>query len=118
MTVGLLRLDLDGDHARKWEDNGITDHGGPVMLGTTVNVYYIWYGNWAGNTATTILTDLAQNLGGSPYYNINTTYTDAAGTHVSNSLHDSRLDDRQLLAGHGARRRGIPTWSRPPSPAG
>ena len=29
--------------------NGIVYHGGPVMLGT-VNVYYIWYGNWAGNT--------------------------------------------------------------------
>src|SRR5437867_2302556 len=39
--------------------------GGPVMLGT-INVYYIWYGNWAGNTATTILTDLANSIGGSP----------------------------------------------------
>ena len=28
-------------------------HGGPLMLGTT-NVYYIFYGNWSGNTATTI----------------------------------------------------------------
>src|SRR5438128_535006 len=27
--------------------NGISFHGGPVMLGTT-GVYYIWYGNWAG----------------------------------------------------------------------
>ena len=27
-------------------------HGGPVMPGTK-NIYYIWYGNWAGNTATT-----------------------------------------------------------------
>src|SRR5512143_1253929 len=26
--------------------NGINYHGGPVMLGT-VNVYYIWYGNWS-----------------------------------------------------------------------
>src|SRR5438270_3606163 len=25
--------------------NGISYHGGPVMLGTT-HVYYIWYGNW------------------------------------------------------------------------
>jgi Phosphate-induced protein 1 conserved region len=63
----------------------ITLHGGPVMLGT-VNVYYIWYGNWTGNTATSILTDFASNLGGSPYWNINTTYKNTAGTAVSNSL--------------------------------
>jgi hypothetical protein len=25
--------------------NGISYHGGPVMPGT-VNVYFIWYGNW------------------------------------------------------------------------
>src|SRR5437868_1286083 len=31
--------------------NGISYRGGPVMLGT-VNVYFIWYGNWSGNTAT------------------------------------------------------------------
>ena len=35
-------------------NNGIFYHGGPVMLGT-VNAYYIWYGNWAGNSAQTIL---------------------------------------------------------------
>lgn len=60
-------------------------HGGPVML-NTVNVYYIWYGNWAGNSATTILTDLANNIGSSPYFNINTTYYDSASRHVSNSV--------------------------------
>jgi hypothetical protein len=63
--------------------NGINYHGGPIITGTT-NVYYIWYGNWSGNTATTILTDLASNIGGSPYFNINTTYFNAANTHVSN----------------------------------
>jgi hypothetical protein len=66
--------------------NGISLHGGPVILGTT-NVYYIWYGNWAGNTGTTILTDFANTIGGSPYFNINTTYTNSAGTHVSNAVH-------------------------------
>ena len=64
--------------------NGISLHGGPVMLGTT-HVYYIWYGNWAGNTATTILADLASNMA-SPYYNINTTYYDSSFVHVSNSV--------------------------------
>jgi hypothetical protein len=66
--------------------NGISLHGGPVILGTT-NVYYIWYGNWAGNTGTTILTDFANGIGGSPYFNINTTYNNSAGTKVSNSVH-------------------------------
>src|SRR6266545_549501 len=69
----------------KASGNGIFYHGGPVMLGT-VNVYYIWYGNWAGNSATTILTDFAQSIGGSPYYNINTTYTNGAGTALANSV--------------------------------
>ena len=65
--------------------NGINYHGGPVILGT-VSVYYIWYGNWSGNSATTILTDFASNIGGSPYFNINTTYYNASNTHVSNSV--------------------------------
>jgi hypothetical protein len=53
-------------------------HGGPVMHGT-FNVYYVWYGNWSSNTAGSILTDLASNIGGSPYYNINSTYSDELG---------------------------------------
>jgi hypothetical protein len=65
--------------------NGINYHGGPVMLGT-VHVYYIWYGNWSGNSATNILTDLAQNIGGSPYYNINTTYYNGSNVHITNSV--------------------------------
>jgi hypothetical protein len=65
--------------------SGISYHGGPVMLGTT-NVYYIWYGNWANNTATSILPDLAANIGGSRYYNINTTYLDGSNRRVSNAV--------------------------------
>lgn len=65
----------------------ITYHQGPVVLGTT-NVYYIWYGNWSGLNpgANAILTNLAQNIGGSPYYGINTTYYNSANAHVSNSV--------------------------------
>src|SRR6476661_7625649 len=44
--------------------NGITYHNGPLMgvVGAPPLVaYYIWYGNWSGNNAPTILTDLMQN---------------------------------------------------------
>lgn len=70
-----------GGHTR---GNGIDYHGGPVMTGNT-GIYYIWYGDWSGNSATTILTDLARNLGGSPYYNINSTYYDGNNVHVQNA---------------------------------
>jgi hypothetical protein len=66
--------------------NGISYHGGPVVLGTP-NIYFIWYGNWSGNNATTILADWANGIGGSAYYNINSTYYDGANNHVSNAAH-------------------------------
>jgi hypothetical protein len=66
-------------------NNGIFYHNGPVML-ETVHIYYIWYGNWSGNSAQTILTDLAGSIGGSPYYNINTTYFNDSNVHISNSV--------------------------------
>src|SRR5262245_32220250 len=66
------------DHAKNAAGGGanslkIAYRGGPVMTGV-VKVYYIWYGTWNGNTAPLILENLAQSIGGSPYYNINTTY--------------------------------------------
>ena len=65
----------------------ILNNGGPVMLGT-VNIYYIWYGNWTGNSATTILTDYANHIGGSAYYNINSSYYDVVSG-VKNYVSDS-----------------------------
>ena len=66
--------------------NGINYHGGPLILGTT-HIYYIWYGNWSSsnNTATNILPQLASYIGGSPYFNINTTYYNGSNVHVSNA---------------------------------
>ena len=61
---------------------GITYHGGPVMTAGP-NIYYIWYGNWSAN-AQSILTNLAQHEGGSPYFNINSTYYNASNVHVAN----------------------------------
>src|SRR6185312_10121215 len=69
--------------------NGITYHGGPLLVNGS-NVYYIWYGNWSGNSATTILNDLAQGIGGSSYFNINTTYYNASNTHVKNVVNYSQ----------------------------
>ena len=65
--------------------NTITYHNGPVMMGA-VNVYTIWYGNWSGNTATTIISDFLNTLGGSPYWNMNTTYYNGTKTPMQNAL--------------------------------
>jgi hypothetical protein len=66
--------------------NGISYHGGPVLVAGS-NIYYIWYGNWGTNTAKTILPSVANGLGGTPYFNINTTYYNSAATHVKNAAH-------------------------------
>lgn len=73
-------------------NNGISYRGGPVMT-SDVTVYYIWYGNWTGNSAKTILTDFANTIGGSPYFNINTTYYagDVNKTKVRNTATSPRL---------------------------
>jgi hypothetical protein len=59
--------------------NGIDYHNGPVLH--TINAYYIWYGNWNGQdpTGPPILTDFISNIGGSSYFDINTTYGDPTG---------------------------------------
>jgi len=60
-------------------------HGGPVMTNKNgVNVYLIWYGNWSGNTGTTIIPKFINDLSGSAYYNINTGYTNSKGKHIKN----------------------------------
>ena len=75
---------VDGERGAE-STSPIQYHGGSVMLGA-VNVYYIWYGNWTGWKAPTVLPDFMQHFGGSPYYNINTTYYDSKGNHVSNAV--------------------------------
>jgi hypothetical protein len=72
--------------------NGINYNGGPVMKGNPVNVYFIWYGNWAGsgsNTAATVsqLQALYSSTGlnNSGYEKINSTYGDTQGN-VSGSV--------------------------------
>lgn len=65
--------------------NGINYHGGPVMS-STITLYYIWYGNWNGNSAVSILENFARNIGGSQAFNTNTTYTDGNGNAVPNTV--------------------------------
>ena len=62
--------------------NGISYHGGPLMTGTP-NIHFIYYGNFQADK--TVLENFARNDGGSPYYNINTTYYNGSGTHLSNA---------------------------------
>lgn len=76
--------DAQASRRPKPRSNGISYHGGPIMTGTT-NVYYIWYGNWSSSSQS-ILLNLASYIGGTPYYNINTTYTNGSGGRVANSV--------------------------------
>jgi hypothetical protein len=66
--------------------NGIEYQGGHVFTGTP-NVHFIWYGTWSA-TDKQILHDFARTVGGSSYYRIVSTYDDAFGGVVSNSLSD------------------------------
>ncbi len=63
--------------------NNISYNGGSVMVNPH-NVYFIWYGNWNSNTATTILPAFITGLNHSLYFNTNISYAqlvvDPAGT--------------------------------------
>ena len=67
----------------------IVYHNGPV-IGTPV-IYYIWYGNWNQTNGTDtasgqqILRDLANTIGGSPHFQINTTYS-ITGTSITGNV--------------------------------
>lgn len=62
----------------------ISWHGGPVMAVPVI--YIVWYGNWnQANSSDTptgqqIVRDFANSIGGSPYFNLNISYTGVTGS--------------------------------------
>jgi phosphate-induced protein 1 len=83
--------------AAKVNNTGIFYHGGPILAATKVAAIY-WgtsrlytSGPTPGATGTgssdgSLVGFFLRNLGGSPYFNINTTYYDGNSVHVSNSI--------------------------------
>jgi hypothetical protein len=78
---------LEQAMAKAARTKAITYHGGPVMTAATTNLYYIWYGNWSNySTAKTVLAAFGSSLGGTPAYNVNTSYYNGSSVKVKNSV--------------------------------
>lgn len=87
-----------GKNAGGGSGTGIYFHGGPVLQGGTkvATVYWansaIYSGGptpgsaGAGSADGSLIGAFLRGLGGSPYFNINSTYTDASGAHIANSV--------------------------------
>jgi hypothetical protein len=97
-----------GGAARAAASSNLSFHGGPVMVAPT-NMYYIWYGSQWDTASKNVLTNLGQKIGGSPYFNINTTYYNGSNVHVQNSVtlaattintgtYGTRLTDANILS--------------------
>ena len=68
--------------------NGIQYHGGPVLV-NSVHVYEIWYGNWTTSSTParqSLVDTFLHGIGGTPYFNTNASYYNAAGTYVTNAV--------------------------------
>jgi hypothetical protein len=98
----------DGTVAITSSNNGIGYNGGPIMSGTT-HLYYIWYGNWNGNSAKSILADFANGIGSTPNYFVNETYDDTSGHHVSASTRLGGTTDEGYS--HGQTIKGADIWT-------
>jgi hypothetical protein len=87
---------------------GLSLHTGNPMIGG-VKIYYIWYGTAWDTASKNLLTSFGNSIGGTPYYNINSTYYDHNNVHVSNSVtlagqtstgytYGTNLSDAQILS--------------------
>ncbi|PWU00533.1 MAG: hypothetical protein C5B51_24965 [Terriglobia bacterium] len=100
-------IPADNDAARSPK---ITYHGGPILLGS-VPVYIIYYGAFPAIT-TSIVNDFFSNIGGSPQYNVNTTYFDGQGNHIQNaitfslatSVYNDNYSQGKNLSGNGVQK--------------
>jgi hypothetical protein len=70
----------------------ITYHNGPIMT-VSPDVYIIFYGCWGEScgsendfTSTSIISEFVATVGGTPYFQINTTYTDWMGKPAAGSM--------------------------------
>lgn len=85
--------DKSPDGVTAARNRGIIYHNGPVLgtvTGQPVHLYFIYYGNWAGKDpgGPAIMHNFGANLGGTPYWNILTTYKEpTSGTTIKNALH-------------------------------
>ena len=70
----------------------INYHDGPVME-RTHNVYFIWYGNWSGHPALSILPQFMQDLNGSSYQDIHNTYFDNSRRITDNLFMSNQIFD-------------------------
>lgn len=73
----------------KYPDNYPMIYEGGKILTNPVNVYFIWYGDWGGKKAPSILSDLISNIDSSPWYKISTLYYQ----NVSNPAYDAGIPD-------------------------
>jgi hypothetical protein len=89
------QLEASRNASSRGSGTGIFYHGGPVLLTTSVaNVYWasapIYVGGPAagatgsGASDGSLVGTFLRGLTGSAYFNINTTYTNSAGTHINN----------------------------------
>jgi hypothetical protein len=80
---------------------GISYHGGPVLQAATNVVAVYWAstpiykngpatGSGAGSSDASLLGHFLRNLGGSPYYEINSTYTNGSGQAIKNIVNYTR----------------------------
>jgi Phosphate-induced protein 1 conserved region len=101
MPTRAVALGLDqarpGGGKPKGGNTGIFYHGGPILAATKVAAIYwgpsqIYTGGPAPGSSGTSTKDgslvghFLRNLGGSPYFNINTTYYDGNNVHVANTV--------------------------------